>query len=354
MQQKIESLTAEVTELRSSVTELRAALEVATTASSGKETARDGEPWTEVVRRGKRNVNNNPSARPETTTAGRSNTHTPAGMPNRPKQPKVVVVGKRKVWGTLRATSAIAVSNTIKAVAKVDGLKVKRKYTKGPRNKPSKWWFIVHGEESTLKQLTNGWSAVKYQINWSLEPVYTFAENPSSHQSTMAAPTTTDTCAGHVHDPPSLSTPQTETNEADRVLDKSLPPDSAPTLDSNTEGTALDNEKKKKNPRPYCLSTNNNCNMRVLYYNARSLLPKIDDLLLSVEALNPHIVCVVESWLSDEIDDNEINIPGFQLFRSNRNRHGGGVLMYVSSIFVVSVMSPPSPWSGNTYPLTKF
>ena len=80
--------------------------------------------------------------------------------------------------------------------------------------------------------------------------------------------------------------------------------------------------------------------MRVLYYNARSLLPKIDNLLLSVKALNPHIVCVVESWLSEEIDDNEINI---QLFCSDRNRHGGGVLMYVSSIFIVSVMSPPPP-----------
>ena len=86
--------------------------------------------------------------------------------------------------------------------------------------------------------------------------------------------------------------------------------------------------------------------MRVLYYNARSLLPKIDDLLLSVEALNPHIVCVVESWLSDDVDDNEINIPGFQLFRSDRYRHGGGVLMYVSSIFVVSDCHvSPSPWS---------
>ena len=43
-------------------------------------------------------------------------------------------------------------------------------------------------------------------------------------------------------------------------------------------------------------------------------------------------------------------IPGFQLFRCDRNRHGGGVLMYVSSMFFASVVLPsthslPSPHS---------
>ena len=40
---------------------------------------------------------------------------------------------------------------------------------------------------------------------------------------------------------------------------------------------------------------------------------------------------------------NDICIPGFQIFRNNCNRHGGGVLLYVSSLFVVSVVSSPSP-----------
>ena len=81
-------------------------------------------------------------------------------------------------------------------------------------------------------------------------------------------------------------------------------------------------------------------NIRILYYNARSLLPKIDNLLLSVNVLRPHIICIVETWLSDEIDDREIFIPEFQLFRNDRNRLGGGVFMYVSSMFYASVVLP--------------
>ena len=83
------------------------------------------------------------------------------------------------------------------------------------------------------------------------------------------------------------------------------------------------------------------CNMWILYYNARSLLPKFDNLLLSVSVLRPHnIICIVKTWLSDEIDDSEIFIPEFQLFRNDRNRHGCGVLMYVSSMFYASVVLP--------------
>ena len=51
----------------------------------------------------------------------------------------------------------------------------------------------------------------------------------------------------------------------------------------------------------------------------------------------------MESWLSDEINDNEIFIPGFQIFRNDRNRHGGGVLIYVSLMFFASVVFPPPP-----------
>jgi len=43
-------------------------------------------------------------------------------------RPKSAVEGKRKVWGTLRSTTATAVKNTIKAITKIDGVDVKRKY----------------------------------------------------------------------------------------------------------------------------------------------------------------------------------------------------------------------------------
>ena len=80
----------------------------------------------------------------------------------------------------------------------------------------------------------------------------------------------------------------------------------------------------------------------ILYYNARSLLPKLDNLILAIDIFKPHIICIVETWLSSEITDCEISIPGFQLFRCDRNRHGGGVLAYVSNMFSVTVLPSPT------------
>ena len=84
-------------------------------------------------------------------------------------------------------------------------------------------------------------------------------------------------------------------------------------------------------------------NLRILYYNAKSLLPKFDNLLASTLTLDPHIICIVETWLSGVIENNELYIPGFQLYRHDRNRHGGGVLIYVSAMFSVSVLPSPTP-----------
>ena len=67
-------------------------------------------------------------------------------------------------------------------------------------------------------------------------------------------------------------------------------------------------------------------NISVLYYNARSLLPKYDEL---VGIHNPDVVCIAESWLCSDINDREIDIPSYTLIRLDRNRHGGGVLMYI-------------------------
>ena len=83
--------------------------------------------------------------------------------------------------------------------------------------------------------------------------------------------------------------------------------------------------------------------LNILYYNARSILPKLDDLILSVKLHNPHVICITESWLSNDISDNELSLTGYQLFRLDRNRHGGGVLMYVSLLFSVTLHPLPPP-----------
>ena len=49
----------------------------------------------------------------------------------------------------------------------------------------------------------------------------------------------------------------------------------------------------------------------------------------------PDVICITESWLSPDIQDSEILIPGYISVRLDRNRHGGGVIMFVSVRFTV-------------------
>ena len=56
--------------------------------------------------------------------------------------------------------------------------------------------------------------------------------------------------------------------------------------------------------------------LSIIYFNARSLLPKIDELRAIAEADSPNILCVVESWLSNDISDNdrhELAIDQYQI-----------------------------------------
>ena len=69
---------------------------------------------------------------------------------------------------------------------------------------------------------------------------------------------------------------------------------------------------------------------------------KHDELCAVVEADNPDVIFIVESWLSSEIHDTEVAICSYQSYRLDRNRHGGGVIVYVCSCFVTTLVPAPS------------
>ena len=77
-----------------------------------------------------------------------------------------------------------------------------------------------------------------------------------------------------------------------------------------------------------------NTNVTILYYNARSLYPKLDQLKVECLVHNPHVVCITETWLDSTITDSELYIPEFDIVRLDRNRHGGGVIIYFRSTFI--------------------
>ena len=78
--------------------------------------------------------------------------------------------------------------------------------------------------------------------------------------------------------------------------------------------------------------------LKIIYFNARSLLPKHDELCLIANMHTPDIICIVESWLSPEVQDSEILIPGYISVRLDRNRHGGGVVLFVCDKIVVQCL----------------
>ena len=84
-----------------------------------------------------------------------------------------------------------------------------------------------------------------------------------------------------------------------------------------------------------------NACLHILYLNARSLLSKLDELRVLCFVNKYDIVCVVESWLSQDIPDSELTIPGYFVFRKDRNRHGGGILIFVRDSLSCTIVSTP-------------
>ena len=74
--------------------------------------------------------------------------------------------------------------------------------------------------------------------------------------------------------------------------------------------------------------------LKLCHVNMRSLIPgdrsiKIDELYSTLCMENKFdLICVTETWLDNSITDECIAIPDYQIFRKDRNRHGGGVAMY--------------------------
>src|SRR3989442_15718191 len=74
-----------------------------------------------------------------------------------------------------------------------------------------------------------------------------------------------------------------------------------------------------------------------MYTNVRGIMNKVKIEEIRLEVLNSKvdILGISESWMHEGIGDAKISIPGFAVFRRDRDvglsgkQRGGGVLMYV-------------------------
>ena len=68
----------------------------------------------------------------------------------------------------------------------------------------------------------------------------------------------------------------------------------------------------------------------VLTCNIRSLREKLDEISVMAHDLHPQLMAFTETWLHPSIFDAEVQILGYNFFRSDRiqNRCSGGVILY--------------------------
>ena len=68
---------------------------------------------------------------------------------------------------------------------------------------------------------------------------------------------------------------------------------------------------------------------KIAHLNILSLLKNIDELKLMLKNSSIDILTLSETHLDNNITDGSISIEGFNCVRRDRNRSGGGVLVYI-------------------------
>ena len=198
---EIASLKAEILVLKSALTEMNRTAEQAPDSQNAVTPTVD-EAWVTVSRQPRKPNTERQQRYPRrpkrhqqsATVAGRNEessneriqtTNRRDNLGGRDRTPQA---GARKIWGTLKSTTARAVERAISTIAKIPfkDFSVKRKFKniQGDHNRRriARWWFVVRAEESILQELTESWNAIAIQTNWKLEPLLVFADEIQPQQ----------------------------------------------------------------------------------------------------------------------------------------------------------------------------
>jgi Reverse transcriptase (RNA-dependent DNA polymerase) len=80
--------------------------------------------------------------------------------------------------------------------------------------------------------------------------------------------------------------------------------------------------------------------LKICHINAQSIRNHYDEILMLSRDLNFDILCVSETWFNLYVIDNDFRIPGYDLYRIDRqHKNGGGVAIYARSKLKVSHIS---------------
>lgn len=184
LQEAVKAITAQLSEMQRQQQPER--------CSNGKLSQQ--QPWTEVVRKRKKPASSDGRSAPagaskpsqrsdreeqsnEGSGAESQNAAKSEGR-NKHSYKRVAIDGARRIWGTVRATTAMAVKATLHRLTTVpnNAMAVKRKYKTARENSKSvtRWWFVVRGSEEVLQALHAEWPKVAAQTAWKLEPLFSY------------------------------------------------------------------------------------------------------------------------------------------------------------------------------------
>ena len=77
---------------------------------------------------------------------------------------------------------------------------------------------------------------------------------------------------------------------------------------------------------------NNIKSLRIASLNVNSIVKHIDEMRILLESKSIDILLIHESKIDDTVLDNEIYISDYKIIRNDRNRNGGGVIMYLRQL----------------------
>ncbi len=75
----------------------------------------------------------------------------------------------------------------------------------------------------------------------------------------------------------------------------------------------------------------NSDGLRFFHLNVRSLINKIDLIRVWAESTNSDIIVLSETWLNKSSSNSMIHIVGYNVYRSDRTKKGGGIAIYFKS-----------------------
>ena len=73
--------------------------------------------------------------------------------------------------------------------------------------------------------------------------------------------------------------------------------------------------------------------LKIASLNINSLLRHVDELRLILSDSEIDVFAINESKIDNSVKDSEISIPGYNMIRKDRNRFGGGVVVYIRETY---------------------